>query len=79
MPVKTGLEMLRWIKGHPKYKVVPTIVVSSSADLGDIRDVYEAGAESYMLKQADPENLVQKLSLIFQYWAECELPTKFLE
>jgi CheY-like chemotaxis protein len=79
MPIKTGLQMLQWIKSHPKYKVVPTVMISNSADPSDIRDAYEAGADSYMVKQTDPKNLIRKLDLIFHYWAEGELPTEILE
>jgi CheY-like chemotaxis protein len=79
MPNKSGLEMLEWIKNHPKYRVVPTIMITSSTRTDDIRAAYKAGADAYMVKQGDPDNLVQKLSLIFQYWAECELPTEIVK
>ena len=79
MPNKNGLEMLGWIKTHPKFRVLPTIMISSSRNPEDIRAAYNAGADAYMLKEGNPENLVQKLSLIFRYWAECELPTRMIE
>ncbi len=63
MPKITGLEMLQWIKNHPKYKVVPTIMISSSTDLGDIRNADTAGADAYMIKQGPPDQLVRRLAL----------------
>lgn len=78
MPNRNGLEMLQWIKSHPKFRVLPTIMVSSSTNPEDIEAAYKAGADAYMLKEGAPDNLVRKLSLIFQYWAECELPTRIV-
>lgn len=75
MPVMSGSEFLRWLKAHPKYHVVPTIVFGGSASPTEVDSAYqELGAHSYISKPADSENLQQIVKLIFDYWAVCHVP-----
>jgi CheY-like chemotaxis protein len=47
-----GFTLLDQLRGMPRYRVVPTIVMSASADPDDIRKAYMLGATSYFVKPA---------------------------
>src|SRR5262245_7374180 len=40
MPRKSGLEVLEWLKEHPQYRVIPTIVLTSSKLNEDVVKAY---------------------------------------
>ncbi len=68
MPKKTGFELLGWMNEHPEFKVIPTIVLSSSKQDLDVARSYNLGANTYMVKPADFETLAQMIKLIRDYW-----------
>src|SRR5688572_17552718 len=59
MPRKSGLEVLEWVKEHPEFRVIPTIVMSSSQLDEDVQKAYDLGANTYFLKPADFDTLVE--------------------
>lgn len=69
MPRKTGLEVLHWIKEHPQYRVIPTIIMSSSNLDEDVRHAYDLGANTYFVKPSDFDTLVAVVKGVHQYWA----------
>lgn len=76
MPIVTGSQFLKWLRDHPDYHVVPTIVLGGSDSPAEIDRAYESlGVHSYMLKPADPEKLSVLVKLIFEYWSVCRLPS----
>src|ERR1700710_2199569 len=50
MPRMTGMELLAWIQEHPDFKVIPTIIMTSSKQESDIDKAYHLGANTYMTK-----------------------------
>jgi CheY-like chemotaxis protein len=74
MPRKGGLEVLDWLRNHPEYRVVPTIVLTSSKAHADISKAYGFGANSYMVKPTESHNLERLVRLIHEYWTACERP-----
>ena len=73
LPKVGGLEVLRQIKGHPDFKTVPIIVLTSSAEDADIEEAYKLGVNSYIVKPVDFEKFVEVASQIEIYW--CALNT----
>src|SRR5687767_6869400 len=49
MPRKGGLEVLEWLRDHPQYRVIPTIILTSSKLNEDVIKAYGLGANSYMV------------------------------
>jgi DNA-binding response OmpR family regulator len=72
MPRKSGLEVLKWLKDHPEFYVVPTIVFTSSSQRMDVKLAYGLGANSYVVKPATFEQLKTTISTIVAYWNLCE-------
>lgn len=61
MPIMNGLECLRLIKSDPGLSGIPTIVYSTSADPLTISKTMELGAEEFITKPYNFEELVNKL------------------
>src|SRR5436190_15200444 len=40
MPRMTGLELLAWINEHPEFRIIPTIIMTSSQQELDIENAY---------------------------------------
>ena len=68
LPKLNGLEVLKVIKGHPKYNVIPTVVLTSSSEDKDIETAYQLGANSYIVKPVDYDKFVAVASEIEIYW-----------
>jgi CheY-like chemotaxis protein len=74
MPDGDGFTVLEFLKGNPQWKVIPTIVLSASADLDDIKKSYMLGASSYHVKPQSHEELRHQLRVINDYWMTCQVP-----
>lgn len=69
MPRMTGLELLAWIQEHPDFKVIPTIIMTSSKQELDIEKAYRLGANTYMTKPIAFDELANMVKLTHDYWA----------
>lgn len=68
LPKVDGMEVLRIIKEHPKFKVLPIVVLTSSSEDNDIKTAYELGANSYIVKPVDFDKFVSVAADIEIYW-----------
>src|SRR5881394_1754584 len=53
MPGRNGFDLLRWIRDHPQFQVIPTVILSSSSLPEDVKRAYCLGANAYISKPAD--------------------------
>lgn len=58
----SGLETLRLIKGDPKLKKLPVIMVSRNGAPSDVSNAFKMGAEGFMLKPIDMNALIKTLN-----------------
>ena len=70
LPEMSGLEVLRWIRADPNYKRLPVIVLTNSVQDNDARQAYEAGANSYVIKPTDFNQLVETVQNLGDFWLE---------
>jgi CheY-like chemotaxis protein len=68
LPLKSGLEVLSWIRSQATIKRIPVIVFTSSLDRGDIEGAYEFGASGYFLKTGSLETMRQLAVTWRDYW-----------
>lgn len=76
LPKIDGLEVLRRLKGDPRTRAIPVVVLTSSKEQRDVVESYELGVNSYIVKPVDFEGFaaaVQKLGL---YWLLLNQPPK---
>ena len=75
MPNGEGSTFLKWLKEHPEFHVVPTILLSGSDQPSDVLNAYNTlGVHSYILKPNAYKDLAETIALIFKYWARCVIP-----
>jgi len=74
MPKVNGMEVLQKVKANSTTKMIPVVVLTSSAEDPDIKLCYEYGANSYIVKPVEFENFTQKISELGMYWAVLNLP-----
>jgi CheY-like chemotaxis protein len=68
MPGVDGFEVLRWIRQQPGLRNLLVVVLTSSQDMKDVNIAYKLGANSFMVKPMDFENIVEMSKLIRDYW-----------
>ena len=74
MPQGDGFAVLAFLKRNPAWAIIPTVVLSASADPDDIKKSYMLGASSFHCKPHALDGLVNLLSMVHDYWMTCEVP-----
>ena len=73
IPGKSGLEVLAAMQSLHNLLGLVTIVMTGSGMEADIEAAYALGANSYLVKQSDPEKFITVLELIDQYWLRANI------
>ncbi|HML24756.1 MAG TPA: response regulator [Aggregatilinea sp.] len=68
LPKIDGLEVLRRLKSHPVYRMIPVAVLTSSDEDRDIVSAYQLGVNSYIVKPVDFEKFLKVAEQIELYW-----------
>jgi CheY-like chemotaxis protein len=74
MPGKDGFSVLEFLKKNPAWAIIPTVILTSSSDLDDIKKAYRLGASSYHVKPVSLGALRKQLKVLHDYWMTCEVP-----
>jgi CheY-like chemotaxis protein len=76
MPRKDGREALKEIKGDPKLRRIPIVVLTTSQAEEDIYRTYDLGVNSFITKPVKFAGLVELMKALSHYWVEfVELPS----
>lgn len=68
LPRMAGLDVLRRLKSDDRTTAIPVVVLTSSVDEQDIREAYQRGANSYVVKPVKFEDFVKALVKMGHYW-----------
>lgn len=68
MPKVNGLEVLKVLKNHPKFRTIPVVVLTTSSESSDVHEAYQLGANSYIVKPVDFEKFLDVAKQIDLYW-----------
>jgi DNA-binding NarL/FixJ family response regulator len=71
MPQMSGIEVTRWIRSQ--HLSVGVLVLTTYDDEPYVQAVLQAGANGYILKTAEPDEIVQAVRDVFhgnQYWMQ---------
>jgi two-component system chemotaxis response regulator CheY len=66
MPNCTGLELLKKLRGDPKYKQIPFMLVTAEAEQHQIIQALTAGVNGYIVKPFTAATLKEKLESVHQ-------------
>lgn len=70
MPRVDGRSLLRHLRTDERMRAVPIVIVSSSEAMSDIRDCYQLGANSFVVKRADAKRPGEYLVDVARYWLD---------
>lgn len=68
LPHVSGFEVLRWIRARPELIGIIVVMLTSSDHPSDIRDSYALGANSFLSKPSNPEDLTELIRDAANYW-----------
>jgi CheY-like chemotaxis protein len=70
MPGVNGFEVLEWVRQQPAMKRLLIVVLTSSNLQADVDRAYELGANSYLVKPVEFDEMVHMIQRFEIYWAE---------
>lgn len=68
MPKVSGIEVLQKIKGDPRTRSIPVVMLTSSKEDPDIEKCYALGANSYIVKPVNFESFAEAIKNLGFYW-----------
>lgn len=68
LPGLSGFEVLQWIRQTPSVAMIPTLVLTSSNSEIDISRASELGANGYLVKPGNPDQLLTMTKALRDYW-----------
>jgi DNA-binding response OmpR family regulator len=77
LPDMSGVDILAKVKSHPKTKVSPVIILTTTDDEREIKRCYDLGANVYITKPVDYEgfaNAIRQLGLFLSVIQVAEVP-----
>jgi two-component system response regulator len=76
LPKIDGLEVLRRVKGDPRTRSIPVVVLTSSKENSDVVESYQLGVNSYIVKPVNFESFVAAVQELGMYWLLLNQPPK---
>jgi CheY-like chemotaxis protein len=74
LPKVDGLQVLERIKGDPRTKTIPVVILTSSNREGEITRSFQSGVNSYVVKPVELEEYLDKVSALGRYWDDVNQP-----
>jgi two-component system, response regulator len=74
MPRMDGLELLRRLRADPATRMMPVVILTSSAEDQDVLRSYDLGANSYVRKPVNFERFVEAAQNLGLYWLVLNQP-----
>jgi len=68
LPLKSGFEVLTWLREQPKLKRLPVVILTSSNQIIDVNRAYDLGVNSYLVKPVAFDALVEMVQSLGMYW-----------
>jgi CheY-like chemotaxis protein len=70
LPVRMGLDVLRWIRQQAELQTLLVVVLTSSCEPCDIAEAYRLGARSYLIKPITVADRLVLAKAIKRYWID---------
>ncbi|MBS0633013.1 MAG: response regulator [Verrucomicrobia bacterium] len=68
LPKVDGLEVLQRLKGDPRTRTIPVVMLTSSKEQSDLVKSYELGVNSYIVKPVNFEQFAAAVQELGFYW-----------
>lgn len=76
LPKIDGLEVLKRLKGDPRTKAIPVVMLTSSKEQSDLIESYQLGVNSYIVKPVNFEGFVAAVQQLGMYWLLLNQPVR---
>ncbi len=77
LPKKDGREVLGEIKADPHTRMIPVVVLTTSADEADVLRSYDLHANAYLVKPIDVLHFIKMIQSLESFWLSVvKLPPK---
>ena len=73
LPMLSGHQILENVRRNSKFNYLPIIIFTSSSDLQDVEQAYRLGANAYVKKPLELDDLVDILQTITNFWLKVNL------
>lgn len=68
LPIFDGFEILRRIRAHPRTRLMPVVILTSSTQPEDLESGYALGANSYLRKPVSFGDFLTMARQVASYW-----------
>jgi CheY-like chemotaxis protein len=68
LPKVDGLEVLKRVKGDPRTRRIPVVILTSSKEQSDVIEGYNLGVNSYIVKPVNFDQFVEAVQNLGMYW-----------
>lgn len=68
LPKVNGLEVLRQLKAHERFRRIPVVILTSSREDKDLNTAYDLGVNSYIEKPVSFSKFMEVAEQIELYW-----------
>lgn len=73
MPLLSGHQVLESLRHNPVYNYLPVIIFTSSGSPSDVERAYNLGANAYVRKPLELDELVDKMRTLADFWLKVNL------
>lgn len=74
LPKVSGLDVLARIRGDDRTRLLPTVVLTTSVEEGDVIDSYKLGANAYVQKPVAFEDFIVAAGRLGLFWLLVNVP-----
>jgi two-component system, response regulator len=74
LPKVDGMEVLKQLKGDPRTKTIPVVMMTSSKEERDLVSSYSLGANSFIQKPVDFDQFRETVKTVGLYWLVTNQP-----
>jgi CheY-like chemotaxis protein len=75
MPLRSGLEVLRWLRSHPDFQSQIVVILTSSAEFRDVEEANRLHANAYLVKPSSLDGMIELARCIQTCWLNEPLRT----
>jgi CheY-like chemotaxis protein len=77
LPGTDGREVLEQLKRDQHLREIPIVIFTTSSNPQDIEDCYRKGANGYLIKPVDSDELERTVQAFVDYWLQSNIPPLF--
>jgi two-component system response regulator len=70
LPKVDGIDVLRRVRANAATRGIPVVMLSSSREERDLRECYDSGVNSYVVKPVNFEIYLQVIGKLCRYWLD---------